>query len=50
MVTIPKSVHRERIEENSRLFDFTLEAADVEKLSALDEAARIGPNPDTIDF
>jgi diketogulonate reductase-like aldo/keto reductase len=50
VVTIPKSVHRERIAENSRIFDFELEAADVEKLSALDEGARIGPNPDTIDF
>jgi len=50
VVTIPKSVHRERIEENSRIFDYTLEAADVERLTALDEGARIGPNPDTIDF
>ena len=50
VVTIPKSVHRERIEENSRVFDFTLAPADVEKLTALDEGARIGPNPDTIDF
>ena len=29
VVTIPKSVHRERIEENSRFFDFELEQADV---------------------
>ncbi len=50
VVTIPKSVHRERIEENSRIFDFALEQADVEKLTALDQGARIGPNPDTIDF
>jgi diketogulonate reductase-like aldo/keto reductase len=50
VVTIPKSVHRERIEENSRVFDFTLEQADVDALSALDTGTRIGPNPDTIDF
>ncbi len=50
VVTIPKSVHRERIEENSRLFDFALAPADVEKLTALDTGSRIGPNPDTIDF
>jgi diketogulonate reductase-like aldo/keto reductase len=50
VVTIPKSVHRERIVENSRVFDFTLEAADVDRLTALDKGERIGPNPDTIDF
>jgi diketogulonate reductase-like aldo/keto reductase len=50
VVTIPKSVHRERIEENSRIFDFTLQAADVDRLTALDKGERIGPNPDTIDF
>jgi methylglyoxal/glyoxal reductase len=50
VVTIPKSVHRERIEENSRIFDFALEQADVDALSALDTGTRIGPNPDTIDF
>jgi diketogulonate reductase-like aldo/keto reductase len=50
VVTIPKSVHRERIEENSRLFDFALATEDVEKLTALDTGSRIGPNPDTIDF
>jgi diketogulonate reductase-like aldo/keto reductase len=50
VVTIPKSVHRERIEENSRIFDFTLEPEDVERLTALDKGERIGPHPDTIDF
>jgi diketogulonate reductase-like aldo/keto reductase len=50
VVTIPKSVHRERIEENSRIFDFALTPAEVEKLTALDTGSRIGPNPDTIDF
>jgi methylglyoxal/glyoxal reductase len=50
VVTIPKSVHRERIEENSRIFDFVLEQADVDALSAKDTGTRIGPNPDTIDF
>jgi len=50
VVTIPKSVHRERILENSRLFDFELDADDMARLTALDEGARIGPNPDTISF
>ena len=50
VMTIPKSVHRERILENSRLFDFELDADDMARLTALDEGARIGPNPDTISF
>jgi diketogulonate reductase-like aldo/keto reductase len=50
VVTIPKSVHRERMEENAKVFDFALEDADVEKLSALDRGERMGPDPDRIDF
>ena len=46
VVTIPKSIHRERIEENSRVFDFELEQQDVDKLLALDAGERIGPDPD----
>lgn len=48
VVTIPKSVHRERIEENSKLFDFELSDDEMAKLTALDEEARIGPHPDEI--
>ena len=33
---IPKSTHRERIEENARLFDFQLDAGDIAALDALD--------------
>jgi diketogulonate reductase-like aldo/keto reductase len=50
VVTIPKSVHRERILENSRIFDFQLDADDMAHITALDAGARIGPNPDTIAF
>jgi diketogulonate reductase-like aldo/keto reductase len=50
VVTIPKSVHRERILENSRIFDFALDAGDMTSLGSLDAGARIGPNPDTIAF
>ncbi|HUV08178.1 MAG TPA: aldo/keto reductase, partial [Spirochaetia bacterium] len=52
VVTIPKSVHRERIVENSRIFDFNLSKEDSAALDSLDEGRRIGPDPDTfsIDF
>jgi diketogulonate reductase-like aldo/keto reductase len=36
-VVIPKSTHRERIEENGLVFDFTLPEADMAALDALDE-------------
>jgi methylglyoxal/glyoxal reductase len=50
VVTIPKSVHRERILENSKVFDFELARDDVARISALDTGTRIGPNPDNITF
>jgi diketogulonate reductase-like aldo/keto reductase len=34
---IPKSTHRDRIEENAQIFDFTLSAADMTELDALDQ-------------
>jgi len=46
VVTIPKSVHRDRIEENSRLFDFELTDEQMARLDALDRGERIGPDPD----
>jgi diketogulonate reductase-like aldo/keto reductase len=36
---IPKSTHRERIEENAGIFDFTLSDADVAQLDALDRTS-----------
>ena len=47
VITIPKSVHRARIDENSQVFDFEIEDQDVERLLALDAGERIGPDLDT---
>ena len=36
VVVIPKSVHKERIEQNFNIWDFTLSNDDMNKISALD--------------
>jgi diketogulonate reductase-like aldo/keto reductase len=36
LVVIPKSVHRERIQENAEIFDFELSASDLAELDGLD--------------
>ena len=36
VTAIPKSVHKERIEENINIFDFTLSAEDMDAIAALD--------------
>jgi diketogulonate reductase-like aldo/keto reductase len=46
LIEIPKSVHRERIEENAKIFDFRLSAEDVAKLDALRSGGSVsGWNP-----
>jgi diketogulonate reductase-like aldo/keto reductase len=50
VVTIPKSVHRERIAENAALFDFELTPEEMKAIDGLDTGTRIGPDPDTITF
>jgi methylglyoxal/glyoxal reductase len=44
-VVLPKSTHRERILENSRVFDFALDEAEIERLDALDEGLATGWDP-----
>lgn len=38
VVVIPKSVHKERMEENFQVFDFTLDEEDMKRIAALDKA------------
>ena len=39
LIVLPKSTHRERIEENAQVFDFTLSEADMASLDTLDRTA-----------
>ena len=50
VVTIPKSIHANRIAENANIFNFELSQAEILKLDALDEGRRVGPDPDNFDF
>jgi 2,5-diketo-D-gluconate reductase A len=48
-IVFPKSAHRERIEENLRVFDFELASDEMAAIDGLDrgEKGRVGPHPDT---
>jgi 2,5-diketo-D-gluconate reductase A len=48
-IIFPKSMHRERMEENFALFDFELTDDDVQAIAGLDRggSGRTGPNPNT---
>jgi diketogulonate reductase-like aldo/keto reductase len=48
VVTIPKSVKKNRIEENASIFDFEISKEDMKRIDALDCDGRIGPHPDNI--
>jgi diketogulonate reductase-like aldo/keto reductase len=50
VVTIPKSVHAERIKENAQLFDFALSEAEIAAIDSLDRDHRYGPNPASFGF
>ena len=44
-IVIPRSVRRERIEENFRIFDFELDSQTMAAIGALDADQRTGPDP-----
>jgi len=46
VVTIPKSVHKERIKENAEIFDFELTEEEMKIIDNLDQSKRFGANPD----
>jgi methylglyoxal/glyoxal reductase len=50
VVTIPKSVKKERIRANADVFDFQLTPEEMEQIDALNQDKRIGPDPDNFDF
>ena len=51
-IVFPKSMRRERMEENFGLFDFELSSEQVAAVDALDrgDGGRVGPHPDTFDW
>jgi diketogulonate reductase-like aldo/keto reductase len=50
VVTIPKSVQRKRIIENSEIFDFEISEEDMNRIDGLDNGRRIGPDPNNFHF
>ncbi|WP_018933958.1 aldo/keto reductase [Gracilibacillus lacisalsi] len=50
IITIPKSVHKERQQENVDIFDFELSNEDIDKIKTMDANIRIGAHPDEFDY
>jgi 2,5-diketo-D-gluconate reductase A len=49
-IVFPKSVTRERVEENFDIFDFELSQSEIGFISALNKDERTGPNPDEFNY
>lgn len=50
VVTIPKSVRKERILENANIFDFALSEEDMNAIDSMNKDYRFGPDPDELLF
>lgn len=47
---LPKSVHADRIQQNTELFDFELSAADMETIDGMHGVAGLANDPDQVNF
>lgn len=50
VIVIPKSTHKERIEQNAQVFDFELSDEDMKAITAMNRDERTGADPDNFDF
>lgn len=50
VIIIPKTIRKERLIENMNLFDFELNAEQMNQISQLNQDKRMGPDPETFDF
>ena len=50
VIPIPKSTHRNRILENSQIFDFVLSSEDMQRIGQQNQNFRVGPDPDDFSF
>ncbi|WP_094700162.1 aldo/keto reductase [Brevibacillus laterosporus] len=50
VITIPKSTKEHRIVENASVFDFELTKEEMDRIDALNQNHRVGPDPDNFDF
>ncbi|WP_322922298.1 aldo/keto reductase [Paenibacillus campi] len=50
IVTIPKSINKERIVQNADIYDFELSAAEMKQIDDLNENRRFGADPDNFNF
>jgi diketogulonate reductase-like aldo/keto reductase len=50
VVTIPKSIRRERIISNAQIFDFEITSKDIQAIDRLDKNERVGADPDNFNF
>lgn len=50
IIVIPKSVHENRIIENSQIFDFNLSEEDMAAINSLNRNKRFLPDPDNVNF
>lgn len=50
VVTIPKSIRKERVISNAQIFDFEITPEDMKAIDRLDRHERVGADPDNFNF